>query len=171
MKSKTKYRFANILDTEVIYYLLSSNDDDISLFQQTIKGIKENIGDIVLAEDENNNAMGCAALHYYSSDIAEILAVSVLPAHKGCGIGNSLINHCIDIAISNNINILWLATAKPNYFNRFGFKPISKWSLPLVIIIHKMRLVFQQPIKRWIPALFGRHTFMKYKKGIIREGE
>jgi len=57
--------------------------------------------------------------------------------------------------------VVWLGTAKPMYFARFGFTPISKWSLPFGVLVGKFMLVFDQPAGRWIPALAGRHTFMK----------
>lgn len=156
-------RKATVNDIQKILFLLSSNYEGMSLFQQTEKEIRKNIYDFILAEDEKGKVIGCAALHKYNNDIAEILAVSVLPENKNSGIGKSLITKCIDNAVFNNINLLWLATSKPGYFSRYKFQPISKWSLPANIIFHKFKLVFRQPVKRWIPAFFGRHTFMKYK--------
>jgi N-acetylglutamate synthase-like GNAT family acetyltransferase len=28
------------------------------------------------------------------------------------------------------------------------------------VLLHKLRLVLQQPIRRWLPAIMGRHVFM-----------
>jgi hypothetical protein len=57
--------------------------------------------------------------------------------------------------------VTWLATAKPSYFARFGFQPISRFQLPIRVLWTKLRLIFQQPPARWLPALLGRHTFMR----------
>ncbi len=60
------------------------------------------------------------------------------------------------------ISFLWLGTEKVDYFRRFCFQPISRWDLPLSILLRKLWLVFGTPIDRWAPALFGRHVIMRY---------
>ena len=149
-------------DVTVIYSILRSNFEDSSLYQQPTREIKKNINDFFIAK-LRGNAAGCAALHQYSPDIAEILAVSVIPTQRNQGIGKALIERCIQHAKSKHVSLLWLSTAKPDYFSRYGFSKISKSSLPTGIFLHKVRLTFQQPIIRWIPAFFGRYTFMKYE--------
>ena len=68
----------------------------------------------------------------------------------------------MDVAAADGVQLLWLGTAKPQYFARFGFKPMSRWHLPLSLLIYKLWLVFRQPMERWIPAVFGRHVFMRH---------
>src|SRR5262249_36696401 len=98
----------------------------------------------------------------HSAANAEILAVAVAPQLQQQGTGAALVRACIARASEQGVRFLWLATAKPGYFARFDFHPISRWSLPLRVLLHKLRLVFQQPLGRWLPALFGRHTFMRW---------
>jgi len=105
--------------------------------------------------------VGCAALHRYSSTMAEILGVALRPAFQGQGIGLLLMQHCECVAKNAGIGRLWLATIKPAYFARFGYKPISRWDLPASVLLRKLGQVFQQPVGRWLPAIFGRHTFMQ----------
>jgi amino-acid N-acetyltransferase len=164
MATKINLRLADIRDVPKILSVLSSNHEDVSLFQQSEGDIKGNVTDFILAEDEKGNAVGCAALHRYDSEIAEVSSVSVLPSHKGLGIGNSMVEECVNRALSKNIGFLWLATSKPNYFMRYGFRPMPRNMLPIRIIMHKIGLLLKQPIGRWIPAIFGRHKLMKYDK-------
>jgi amino-acid N-acetyltransferase len=155
-------RRSNFNDISTISSLLSENTHEVSLFQQTDKEIGRNINDFLIAEDKDQ-AIGCVALHRYNNGkIAEILGISVLCRYQNSGIGKELIYECIRIAVKEKTEFLWLATAKPIYFEKLGFETISKWSLPRKVLKRKLSLVFQQSVDRWLPALFGRHTFMRY---------
>jgi len=161
MSSAVSFRNARHEDVERIRELLQSNLSEISLFQQPLRQVRRNLPEFVLAEVSTGSLVGCAQIHRFPRDIVEILAVSVHPDFQGQGIGNALMIRCIDSLIRQNARLLWLATAKPTYFSRFGFEAMSKWRLPLEVLRHKFFLVFQQPVSRWLPALLGRHTFMK----------
>lgn len=162
MNGAVSVRSARPEDVERIIGLLQSNLSDVSLFQQPLREVRRNVAEFVLAEDYSGRVIGCAQLHSCRRDSVEILAVAVHPDSQGQGVGKALMTRCIDSAMSRDAPLLWLATAKPGYFARYGFEPMSKWKLPLEVLLHKLRLVFQQPVSRWLPALAGRHTFMKF---------
>lgn len=146
-------------DAERIHATLRANAADPSLFQQPLRRVRENLREFVVAEDAGH-VVGCAQLHR-SREHLEILAVAVAPEAHGRGVGGALMRACVDRATTAGAQVLWLATAKPAYFARFGFVPITKWRLPLRVLLGKLRLIFDQPARRWLPALFGRHTFMR----------
>ncbi len=61
---------------------------------------------------------------------------------------------------------IWLGTAKPGYFQRHGFQPMSRWALPLRVLVTKLWLTLQQQPSRWIPALLGtHHVMMRLEEG------
>jgi len=152
-------RSAEAADVDAIHATLVANAGDTSLFQQPPRRIHTNLGDFVVAV-RDHDVVGCAALHV-SRDHAEILAVAVSPTAHGHGIGGALMRACIERASTRGARVVWLATGKPSYFARFGFVRMSKWRLPLGVLLGKLRLIFEQPARRWLPALFGRHTFMR----------
>ena len=147
-------------DISAIVRVLGANRDDPGLFWKTDFEVRSNLGDFLVVRDTWRLVVGCAALHCHSATQAEILSVAVLPAFQGRGIGVRLVQHCEHMAKGSGIERLWLATVKPAYFARFGYKPISRWELPAPVLLRKLRQVFQQPVGRWLPALLGRHTFM-----------
>ena len=155
-----KIESATIADAQAIVSILASNKTDTGLFQEPMTEVQKNLADFLVARDANGGAVACLGLHRDSNELAEVYGVAVLPKVQGCGIGAMLMRECKTRAVASHISLLWLATVKPEYFSRYSFRPISRWNLPTSVLLRKFRLVFQQPIVRWIPALFGRHTFM-----------
>jgi amino-acid N-acetyltransferase len=156
-------RSATAADVPLILRLLSANANDTSLFQQPELQVQRTFRDFVLAFDQRGTVVGCAALHWHSDRNAEILAVAVEPERHSRGVGSALMRVCLQLALDGRVEFLWLATAKPDYFARFGFHVTARWRLPPLILLSKLRRVLQQPIPRWLPALLGRHTFMRWK--------
>jgi N-acetylglutamate synthase-like GNAT family acetyltransferase len=148
-------------DVAGILAALNANRGDSSLFQQPEHQVKRTLGDFFVAHEVDGTLCACAALHWHAADNAEILAVAVLPQVQGRGVGRRLMQSCLDEVNRTNAGaVVWLATAKPEYFARFGFHPLSRFRLPASVLWTKFRLIFQQPPSRWLPALLGRHTFM-----------
>ena len=148
-------------DTQAIASIFMANKRDRGLFQEPEARVRSNLRDFLVARDTNREVVACAGLHRDSDELAEIYGVAVLPEFQGQGIGAVIIQRCKEEAAAKQMKHLWLATVKPEYFRRYSFHPISRWSLPAPILLRKLRQVFQQPVQRWVPVLLGRHTFMK----------
>ena len=152
---------ARIAEAEAISSVLAANRDDPGLFQESASVVAHTLEDFFVARNEAGEVVGCAGLHRDSAELAEVYAVAVTPHCQGQGIGKHLMQACHERARSSSIRHLWLATLKPTYFSRYGFEPMSRWKLPTSVLVRKLRQTFRQPSSRWLPALFGRHTFMR----------
>jgi amino-acid N-acetyltransferase len=148
-------------DAQAISDIIALNRSDPGLYQKSARAVARSIADFVVACDSTSRLVGCAGLHVDSDELAEIYAVAVTPDCQGQGVGKKLMNVCRERAVSRGLHFLWLATIKPDYFSRYGFKAISRWELPAAVLLRKFAWTFEQPPARWLPALFGRHTFMK----------
>jgi amino-acid N-acetyltransferase len=160
MKEKITIGAARADEIVAISSLLAANRDDPGLFQESPAAIAEALEDFLVARTEQGETVGCAGLHRDTPELGEIYAVAVDPKRQGQGIGQQLMRACQEEASAKGILRLWLATIKPVYFERYGFQPISRWQLPASVLLRKLRMVFQQPAGRRLPALVGRHTFM-----------
>jgi amino-acid N-acetyltransferase len=149
-------------DAAAISSILAMNRDDPGLFQESTAAVADSLGDFFVARDKTQRVVGCAGLHRESQALAEIYAVAVSPTCQGQGIGRQLMGACQQRAGSSGIREVWLATIKPEYFSRYGFQPISRWDLPASVLLRKLRQTLRQPLGRWVPALAGRHTFMRW---------
>jgi len=148
-------------DAPAISSVLAANRDDPGLFQESATAVAGALGDFLVARNEAGEIIGCAGLHRDSLEEAEVYAVAVTPQSQGQGIGGQLMQACQQGARAGGLRHLWLASVKPAYFSRYGFQPISRWELPASTLLRKLHQTFQQPAGRWLPALFGRHTFMR----------
>ncbi|MCZ2127263.1 MAG: GNAT family N-acetyltransferase [Anaerolineales bacterium] len=155
---------AAVEDAEAISALLAEHRDDPALFTRSVQDIKNNIDDFLVAKDESGRLLACMALYVYSPKEVELCSVAVKPSLKRKGIGLELIEYSIQLVKNQNYERIWLATMSPQYFSRFGFNEFSKWDLPWATLFHKLALVFQQPVERWLPAIFGRYTFMQLQR-------
>lgn len=54
-------------------------------------------------------------------------------------------------------------TTKPDWVARFGGVPVSRWSLPLPVLWHKLRVALGQSPRRWLPFVFRSQTFMEWR--------
>jgi amino-acid N-acetyltransferase len=160
LEARVAIRPAAASDVDAIDTILRANRRDRSLFQQPRDQIRRTLADFVVAADERGDVIGCTALHRHDGAWGEILAVAVDPAAHGRGVGAALVRAAVRRARQAGLPRVWLGTAKPAYFARFGFRPISRWALPLSVLGRKLLLVLQQPPSRWLPAIFGRHRFM-----------
>lgn len=154
-------RAASREDVARIVGLLAANRNDPSMFLRSQSDVAAREEDFLVAVDERHLTVGCAALHQHRPWLAELLSVAVDPSLHGAGIGSALVRECLGQAAQQpGLEQVFLATSKPEYFARFGFEPVSKWLLPGEVLVDKLTKVLAQPIRRWIPALVGRHTFM-----------
>ena len=153
-------RRATPADIAAIEMVLRASAGDPSLFQQSARQIRRTLGDFIVADDGCGRLLGCAALRRSGDRLGELLAVAVHPGAQRSGVGSTLVRSAVDLARQAGMGRVWLATARPAYFARHGFRTISRWSLPVRELVHKLRLVLQQPLRRWLPAIFGRHEFM-----------
>jgi amino-acid N-acetyltransferase len=152
---------ATAQDAATISAVLTANREDRGLLQKSAVSVARSIGDFFVARDEAGRVVGCAALHRDSAKLAEVAAVAVVPQCQWQGIGRKLMRTCEQRGKEERVRTLWLATIKPDYFSRYGFRPMSRWELPAQVLLRKLGQVFQQPAGRWVGVLFGRYTFMQ----------
>lgn len=145
-------------DASGIVTVLDANRHDPSLYLRSEPDVLGHSGEFIVARDAFGRIVGCAALHRDSAGLAEVLSVAVLPTAQG--VGGRLVEACERRARSQGVARLWLATLKPEYFARFGYRRISRWRLPAPVLLAKLALVVRQPPDRWRNALLGHEVFM-----------
>ncbi len=122
-------RGAHINDVEQINKLVNHFAQKDLMLVRPLGELYENIRDYYVYV-ENGSIIGCAALHVFWKDLAEIKSIAVGEDYQKRGIGKWLIQKCLEEGKALGISRLFVLTYIPEFFERMGFKRIDKDLLP-----------------------------------------
>jgi amino-acid N-acetyltransferase len=122
-------RKARLSDAAEIDRLIRTYSGDGTLLPRSRAEISESIRDFVVVE-ECDRVIGCGALHFYESDLAEIRSLAVAPPFQRRGAGGRLVAVLLREAKTQAVGRVCLFTRIPDYFARWGFVPVASESLP-----------------------------------------
>ncbi len=122
-------RGAHINDVEQMNKLVDHFAKKDLMLARPLGELYENIRDYYVYV-ENGSIVGCAALHVFWKDLAEIKSIAVEEDHQNKGIGKQLIQKCLEEGKTLGISRLFVLTYIPEFFERMGFKRIDKDLLP-----------------------------------------
>ena len=126
-------RKATMRDIPRIVSLINSYAADGIMLPRTEFELSENIRDFSCAYDDEENLLGCAALHFYTPTSAEVRSLAVLPAAKRLGIGRSLLVGLESEAHDNELESIFAFTYVPQFFSKLGFSEVERGELPLKV--------------------------------------
>jgi len=122
-------RGAHINDVEQMNKLVNHFAQRDLMLARPLGELYENIRDYYVYV-ENGSIVGCAALHIFWKDLAEIKSIAVEEDYQKRGIGKQLIQKCLEEGKALGISRLFVLTYIPEFFERMGFKLIDKDLLP-----------------------------------------
>ena len=128
-KSAIKVEKARISDVPQIHKLINYFADRTEMLARPLSELYENIRDFYVVR-KGKKIIACAALHVIWSDLAEIKSVAVDETLQGQGIGNQLIQACLDEARALGTKTVFCLTYKPEFFAKQGLKVAEKSTLP-----------------------------------------
>ena len=71
--------------------------------------------------ESKGSIVGFAALEIYSAKLAEIRSLAVHENHQGKGIGRSLVQRCVELAVRRNVLEVMAITSADGFFQACGF--------------------------------------------------
>jgi len=99
------------------------------LLPRSIADIATHIRDFLVFE-EKKRIVGCVALHFCWTDLAEIRSLSVKETMQGSGIGTELLHHALEEAKQLQAKKVFTLTSRQDFFEKNGFKKVEKSELP-----------------------------------------
>lgn len=118
-------------DAQGIKSLLDYYSRQQIVLPRSIVDICEKIRIFWIAVDtDTNEIIGCAGIQFYWDNLAEIKSLAVKKEYWGKGIGNMLVQKCIEEARSFGVKKIFALTYIAEFFKKLGFQIISKNSLP-----------------------------------------
>lgn len=122
-------RKATIEDVDKIYKLISEFASKNVMLPRSLSELYENIRDFFVFT-QNDKIVGCAALHIFWKDLAELKSVAVLESGQRGGVGKKLVSACKKEAQKLGIAKIFVLTYVPEFFEKCGFWQVNKESLP-----------------------------------------
>jgi len=125
-----KIRKARIEDVKQIHSLINFYAQKDLMMPRSQNEIYENLRDFLVYE-KGNKIFACCALHVVGwEDLAEIKSLAVEQSFQRKGIGQKLVNMCLDDAVLLGVKKVFALTYSPDFFRKLGFKDIEKSKLP-----------------------------------------
>lgn len=126
-----KIRRARMADAVRIHHLVNLYAGRQQMLPRTMLSIYENIRDFQVAvDDDDSQVIGCSALHFTWSDMAEIRSLAVDEEAKGSGVGQALVEANIAEARAQGIVQVYAFTYVTRFFARLGFRVVPHESMP-----------------------------------------
>ncbi|QDV35248.1 N-acetyltransferase [Tautonia plasticadhaerens] len=125
-----KIRPAKVGDVPTIYELIRTFADRKVMIRRSLGELYESIREFFVAVDEDGRVVGCAALHVFWEDLAELKCLAVSESMHGRGVGRKLVDACWDAARDMDLDTVFTLTYVPEFFERCGYRQIDKAELP-----------------------------------------
>jgi len=125
-------RSANVEDVKAIHALINVYAERDQMLFRSMADIYKSLQTFLVAEAEGE-VVGCCALEVIWSDLAEIKSLAIDEAHKGKGAGSMLVNAAVERTRAMKVAKVFGLTLKPGFFEKLGFKVVSKEALPMKV--------------------------------------
>lgn len=123
-------RPARVGDVPAIHDLIRRFADRKLMIRRSLGELYESIREFFVAIDDDGRVIGCAALHVFWSDLAELKCLAVSEAAQGHGVGRRLVEACWDAARDLELETVFTLTYVPDFFEKCGYHRVEKSELP-----------------------------------------
>jgi amino-acid N-acetyltransferase len=95
------------------------------LLEKNLVTLYEAVQEFWVAEDSDQQVVGCGALHVLWADLGEVRTIAVDPTLTGRGIGHALVDRLLQVARELQLQRLFVLTFETAFFARHGFTEID----------------------------------------------
>ena len=120
---------AEILDAQAIHDLVNLYAQRGEMLPRTLGEVYENLRDFLIVQNQDE-FLGCVALHIVWADLAEVKSLAVPEDAQTRGIGSLLVNAAVDEARRIGLERVFALTYRPAFFERLGFVQADVMTLP-----------------------------------------
>ncbi|MBM4294142.1 MAG: N-acetyltransferase [Deltaproteobacteria bacterium] len=126
-------RKAQVNEVPEIRRFLGEFAQDSGILQRTLADLYAHVRDYFVYREGRGPIIGIGALHVCWAGLGEVRSVAVLPEFRNRGIGSELVKACLNEARSLGLSEVFCLTLRPEFFQRFGFRLVSREDLlPIV---------------------------------------
>jgi amino-acid N-acetyltransferase len=123
-------RPARVGDVPALCDLIRTFADRKLMIRRSLGELYESIREFLVATDDDGRILGCAALHVFWDDLAELKCLAVTEEAQGQGVGRKLVDACWAAAQELEIPSVFTLTYVADFFEKCGYTQIEKSELP-----------------------------------------
>ena len=123
-------RTAELADIPAMLRLINGYAAQAIMLPRTELELCEGLRDFLVVVD-NDELVGCGALHFYTPHMAELRSLAVALYHARSGAGQRLVRELREQARQHGVDIVFLFTYVPGFFHKLGFQEVDRAALPL----------------------------------------
>jgi len=117
-------RPARTSDVKAIHKLIVDFASGGRMLQKETVTLYESVQEFMVAV-EDDQVIGCGALHVLWEDLAEVRSVAITETLRGNGIGNLILERIIERARELGLSRIFCLTFETKFFGRHGFEEIQ----------------------------------------------
>jgi amino-acid N-acetyltransferase len=117
-------RAARTSDVKGIRKLMDIYSPQRRILSKETVTLYESVQEFVVAV-ENDNVVGCGAMHVLWEDVAEVRTVAVTEELRGKGVGHKILEQLIERARAVGVKKIFCLTFETEFFGRHGFEEIQ----------------------------------------------
>jgi len=121
---------AEISDSQAIHDLVNTFAAKGEMLPRTMAEVYENLRDFYVVRDDAGATVACGGLHILWADLAEIKSLAVREDLQGHGLGQRIVNACLDEARQIGLTTAFALTYRPGFFEKLGFAQADVMTLP-----------------------------------------
>jgi len=123
-------RTVTVVDAMAIFKLVNHYANQALMLPKSQNQIFQNIRDFRVVVDQDDQIVGCGALHVTWGDLAEVRSLAILEGYKRKGLGRMLVVRLIEDAKALGLPTVFALAYVPEFFESLGFERIDKNQLP-----------------------------------------
>ena len=123
-------RPARVGDVPAIQESIRTFADRKLMIRRSRGELYESIREFLVEVNDDGQIIGCAALHVFWEDLAELKCLAVSERAQGRGVGRRLVDACWEAARELEIRSVFTLTYVADFFEKCGYQRIEKAELP-----------------------------------------
>ncbi len=123
-------RSAQLSDIPALLRLINGYAAQAMMLPRNELELCESLRDFLVATD-HDELLGCGALHFYTQHMAELRSLAVAPDKTRSGVGQQIAAALLEEARGFGVDVVFVFTYVPRFFERLGFQPVDRAALPL----------------------------------------
>ena len=122
-------RLARLSDAETIVGLINRFAVKDLMLERSVESIIENIRNFLVAVD-TDHVIGCCALAFFTTELAEIRSVAIDDRYQKQGVGRLLVKAAEELLRQDGVRYSFVLTRSEPFFSKIGYTIVDKEKFP-----------------------------------------